>query len=51
MIEDVDIRDKLVDSGLSINGKHIFFGHHRRIHIDPTRRVYVSQIPIGVTES
>ena len=50
--EDVDIRDKLVGSGLSINGKHIFFGHHRRrIHVDPTRRVYVSQIPIGVTES
>ena len=52
VIEDVDIRDKLVESGLSINGKHIFFGHHkRRIHVDPTRRVHVSQILIGVTDS
>ena len=38
VIEDVDIRDKLAKSGLNINGKHIFFGHHRRrIYVDPTR--------------
>ena len=49
VIEDAGIRDKLVERGLEINGKHIIFGYHRRrVYVDLTTRVNVSQLPIGI---
>ena len=40
VIENASVRDKLVERGLNIEGKHIIFGYHKR---RANTRVYVSQ--------
>ena len=47
VMEDAALRDKLVEQGLDIDGKHVMFAHHRRRF---NNRVYVSQLPIGIYE-
>ena len=47
VVEDAELRDKLVEQGLDIDGKHVMFAHHRR---RLNTRVYVSQLPIGINE-
>ena len=48
VIESQDARDLLVESGLNIDEKHISFAYHKRRDIK--KRVYVSQVPLGITE-
>ena len=47
VMEDAALRDKLVEEGLNIDGKHVMFAHHRR---RCNTRAYVSQLPIGINE-
>ena len=47
VIEDAALRDLLVESGLNIDGKHVAFAFHKKR--DLKRRVYISQLPIGIT--
>ena len=46
VVEDKIVRETLVTHGLQIEGLHVLFYFHKR---RPLRRVYVSQLPIGVT--
>ena len=47
VVEDVSVRNKLVESGLNIDGRHIMFSYHRgRVYT----RVLISQLPIGISE-
>ena len=47
VVEDVSARNKLVESGLNIDGRHIMFSYHRgRVYT----RVLISQLPIGISE-
>ena len=51
VFDDPDLRDRLVTSGLTIDGTHVMFNYHRRrVQMDTRIRVFVSQLPIGVTE-
>ena len=47
VMEDASVRDKLVECGLDIEGKHIIFAYHKR---RANTRVYVSQLPIGISD-
>ena len=47
VIEDGKVRNRLVISGLNIDGKHVMFSYHKRRE---RPRVYVSQLPTGISE-
>ena len=49
--DDPDLRDRLVKDGLIIDGTHVMFNYHRRrVQMGARIRVFVSQLPIGITE-
>ena len=48
VVEDPEIRTFLVEKGFNVNGVHVFFSYHKR-RVDLKTRVYISQLPIGIT--
>ena len=46
-----DISERLLTTGLSVNGVHVGFQRHqRRVFSKPVERVYISLLPSGVTD-
>ena len=46
-----DISERLLTTGLNVNGIHVGFQRHqRRVFFKPVQRVYISLLPSGVTD-
>ena len=48
VVEDPEIRTFLIENSFNVNGVHVFFSYHKR-RVDLKTRVYISQLPIGIT--
>ena len=48
VFNDPVLRDRLVVNGLNSDGSHVGFAYHQR-RIDPTIRVFVTQLPSGIS--